>query len=70
MSRWTKLSENDKVEYKKIFDEYIGDCSSKCEDGEPLYFTEDGNMFQTDQLVDFFIKHTRKQKLENLNEFK
>jgi len=67
MSRWNNISENDRVEYKKIFDEYIGDCFSKSEDGEPLYFSENGNMYQTDDLVDFFIKHTRMKKLEKLN---
>jgi len=55
MSRWNSLSEVDKIEYKKIFDEYIGDCFSRAEDGEPLYFTEDGNMYQTDDLVNFLL---------------
>jgi hypothetical protein len=68
MNKWNKLSENDKIEYKKIFDEYIGDCNAKCETGEPLYFAENGNMYQTDDLVDFFIKHTRMKKLEKLND--
>lgn len=54
---WTQLTESQKEQYKEYCDKKYGDTYTKCETGEPLYFTEDGDMIDTEIVFDLlFVK--------------
>lgn len=65
---WIDLLEEDKQEYKKIFDSLLGETIVSVSTGEPLYFDKDNNTYKSKYLMNYFIKYLRNKKLIKLKE--
>jgi hypothetical protein len=63
--KYENLTDNQKIEYKIFCDKYFGK-SNTFSSGEPLYFTENGNMYK---FKDIFqgIRRFKLEKINNIN---
>jgi|LakMenEpi03Aug12_release.lakeMendotaPanAssembly.Ray.scaffolds.fasta_scaffold1212124_3 hypothetical protein len=55
---WESLSNQEKINFKKLCDSKYGETICFSETGEPLYFDENGFMIDTQILLDLLFSNT------------
>lgn len=49
------LNDEEKAYFKEVCDKNFGKTNTFCETGEPLYFTKEGSMVPTQQIIDLLF---------------
>jgi hypothetical protein len=64
---WKNLTDNQKIEYRIFCDNYLGKSITFSSSGEPLYFTENANIYK---FKDIFqgIRRFKLEKIKSNNE--